>query len=367
MRSNQQHRRIDEANARRRAAGFTLVELLVVIAIIGVLVALLLPAVQAARESARRTQCTNKVKQWALAMQLHHDSYDELPLGARRDPRQTWVMHLWNYIEQRNVAELGDLTSHFYTEPNTYGGTLDGATGQFVDLYYCPSDEGSDQTVGNYQRRRGNYVVNWGNVLYGQAEAAPVVRGGDPPPGMAPFSHIEGDRTQPFETSFRSITDGTSNTLLMSETLKAWSSADEDWRGDIQNDDGGFRFHTMVTPKHVGARRDYQRLVSRYRRPGNAGGGRGGGVAADGRPESAPGRRERLALRRVGGVRHRGRQSECLDGARHDGWRGGCQWRWLKLRDVSASRRCACPRAAWSWYGPSLRSPVAAAATGWPR
>jgi prepilin-type N-terminal cleavage/methylation domain-containing protein len=67
--------------------GFTLVELLVVIAIIGILVALLLPAIQAARESARRTQCLNYLKQWGIAMQLHHDTKDRLPLGWRHAER----------------------------------------------------------------------------------------------------------------------------------------------------------------------------------------------------------------------------------------------------------------------------------------
>ncbi|HEY3392516.1 MAG TPA: DUF1559 domain-containing protein, partial [Lacipirellulaceae bacterium] len=232
------------------ALGFTLVELLVVIAIIGILVALLLPAIQAARESARRTQCTNKMKQWAIAMHLYHDAHKQLPLGSRTSPRQTWVMHLWNYIEEGNLAALGDLTKDFYVSPNTEdnGRSLRGATGQFVDLYSCPSDgEGVDQTAQSYQRRRGNYVVNWGNVLYGQAVARPIVPGGTPPPGIAPFSHTRGDRTQPRKTPFRKITDGTSKTLLMSETLKGWVSTDDDWRGDIQNDDGGFRFHTSVT------------------------------------------------------------------------------------------------------------------------
>ena len=232
-----------ESSSSRKAScsrrGFTLVELLVVIAIIGILIALLLPAVQAAREAARRSQCTNQLKQWSISMHLFHDVHRKLPIGSRNNPRQTWVMHLWPFIELGSLDNLNDTTKHFYEPPGTIPGTLDGMTGQRVPFYYCPSDVGSDQTVGNYQRRRGNYVVNWGNSRYGQVEE---------PEGIAPFSHIDGNRSKPRETSFAKITDGTSNTLLMSEVLKGWTKEDADWRGDIHNDDGVFRFHTLLSP-----------------------------------------------------------------------------------------------------------------------
>jgi prepilin-type N-terminal cleavage/methylation domain-containing protein/prepilin-type processing-associated H-X9-DG protein len=219
--------------------GFTLVELLVVIAIIGVLVALLLPAVQAARESARRSQCLNNLRQWGLAMQLHHDARKILPAGSRGNPRQTWVMFLWPFMEQMNLNSQNEITLPFYNPPGTIHNTLNGLTGKYVDMYYCPSDIGSDQTIGQYQRRRGNYVVNWGNGTYGQVLE---------PLGIAPFSHIRGDRNMPRKTKFADITDGTSSTLMLSEVLKAWSSEDNDWRGDIHNDDGVFRFHTKLSP-----------------------------------------------------------------------------------------------------------------------
>jgi prepilin-type N-terminal cleavage/methylation domain-containing protein len=223
-----------------RRTAFTLVELLVVIAIIAILVVLLLPAVQAAREAARKTQCLNNLKQWNLSMHLHHSAYDRLPIGSRDNPRQTWVMYLWPFIEETNLDSANNIDQPFYLPPGTIAGTLDGLTGVYVDMYYCPSDSGgSDQTVGTYQRRRGNYVVNWGNARYGQVEE---------PDGLAPFSHIRGSRSRPRTTRFAHVTDGTSKTLMMSEVIRASSREDNDWRGDIHNDDGVFRFHTLLTP-----------------------------------------------------------------------------------------------------------------------
>src|SRR5437763_413206 len=89
------------------AAGFTLVELLVVIAIIGVLVALLLPAIQAARESARRMSCQNNLKQLGLALHSFHDSYGGFPPGRvnATATASSWPPFILPYIEQKNLFE----------------------------------------------------------------------------------------------------------------------------------------------------------------------------------------------------------------------------------------------------------------------
>ena len=127
--------------SRRSGGGFTLVELLVVIAIIGVLVALLLPAIQAAREAARRTECSNKIKQIALAMHLHHDAQGVFPSGAVTDCAGTcgtyyqgWTREIMPYAENDQLKNLY-VPSVPVTHPDAK---------QFretnVGLFNCPSD-----------------------------------------------------------------------------------------------------------------------------------------------------------------------------------------------------------------------------------
>ncbi|MDZ7616694.1 MAG: DUF1559 domain-containing protein [Patescibacteria group bacterium] len=238
---------------RKKEHGFTLVELLVVIAIIGILIALLLPAVQSAREAARRLQCTNHLKQWGLAMLLYEQANKRVPfgtisgsnlLGSGDSPgrgvvptgagpngenrRQTFVIALWPYIEQNQLYDTYDFRYNFYSDENR---TL--ITAQ-VPLYHCPSDPGSEMWRANqYTHVRGNYVVNWGNASFRQTESDFM---------GAPFSMNKQVRLAAF-------TDGVSNTMLMSEVVKPLGDDHFDFRGGIMNDDqSSAQFMTLSTP-----------------------------------------------------------------------------------------------------------------------
>ncbi|MCC9645233.1 DUF1559 domain-containing protein [Rhodopirellula sp. JC740] len=137
----------------RNSRGFTLVELLVVIAIIGVLIAMLLPAVQSAREAARSTDCKNRMRQLALAAQMHHDALRYFP-PARYESRPdaapseqcgletpTWLARVMPYIEQAALGEKWDLSKPWHEHPESVRNTV-------PDLFLCPSRRSGTQPVG---------------------------------------------------------------------------------------------------------------------------------------------------------------------------------------------------------------------------
>ena len=188
-------------------------------------------------------------------MHNFHNARKQLPFGATSNPsgsttppppRQTWIQYLWDFLEEKALAGKNDLTKNFQDPPIAYPlgdpKHMQGLGMIPVAIYSCPSDaQGQDQddpTI-DHVRRRANYAVNWGNSKYGQNPE---------PSGHAPFSHIKGDPSKPRLTKLTMVTDGTSHTLLMSEVLKAWIHTDDDWRGDIYNDQGEFRFNTLIIP-----------------------------------------------------------------------------------------------------------------------
>jgi len=220
----------------------------VVIAIIGVLVAMLLPAVQAAREAARRSQCNSQLRQWGVAMHNMHSATGALPVGAQSNPRRVWVVLTWPYVEAGNTYVQFDQKKHFYLPPNTIQRSEEGIYAKPVPLYYCPSDRPGALWKGDpYWRARGNYVINWGNMSVPYNRTDPVH---DPDKGFAPFSYEDfRSHDMPRTTSFKHFTDGTSNTMLMSEVIMAAEDTDYDIRGDMLNDDRPCnQYMTLDTP-----------------------------------------------------------------------------------------------------------------------
>jgi prepilin-type N-terminal cleavage/methylation domain-containing protein/prepilin-type processing-associated H-X9-DG protein len=220
----------------RHYGGFTLVELLVVIAIIGILIALLLPAVQAAREAARRMQCTNNLKQISLAMHNYESSNRSLPVGAYSCCWGTWLVATLPYIEYQSLFaqyhhehKFDVVTGYRYSD-----GINQPVTKTRITAYTCPSDEPTERTeYGGITSH--NYVANFGNTGFAVGSVSGIY---DVPNGPvqtyngvaflgAPFTiggwFSTSDSSLCYKAKaykFRDITDGLSRTLMFSETVQ---------------------------------------------------------------------------------------------------------------------------------------------------
>ena len=241
----------------------TLVELLAVIGIIAILMALLLPAVQGVRESARRASCGNHLKQLALGCLHHEQSFKTLPFGRKYDiwDTYTWTQATLPHVEQQAVYD------GYWTYPQTgFGRSTPGPNGPIgndprmresrhahVPVFYCPSDTSptpNETNTGAFGFLRGNYTgcVGSGDMYGNKVDAT------SGPWGKGLFAVLPGqsfDDGGTFCTSSGSLQDGASNTLMLSELIVP-NVPNPRWGGPmgeiIYGNMGGALFSAATTP-----------------------------------------------------------------------------------------------------------------------
>jgi prepilin-type N-terminal cleavage/methylation domain-containing protein len=225
------------AKSVRVRSAFTLVELLVVIAIIGILVALLLPAIQAARESARRSQCQNNVKQICLSLLNYHDTKGEFPPSLRLDSKsmnsperatthlQNWVVSILPYFEEQSLFDSFDDTVPVSDPKNRI------PRGTSLETMLCPSD--GHNRLSLFAGRNAAEGDNWARGNYGANGALGWLNGpgGNNAAGGPEMPYWKNPQTRGVmgvnvALSLKQITDGTSQTILVGELRAGLSEYD---------------------------------------------------------------------------------------------------------------------------------------------
>ena len=233
------------SSVRNPARGFTLVELLVVIAIIGILVGLLLPAVQAAREAARRMQCSNNLKQLALAFHNHHDAYKAFPTGGQEKTGGRyligWPGKIFPYFEQGNLRNTIDaMTAGVNTDVTVNGVTTTATALDFImpwrfraaphngdnpifespiPTFVCPSSELGTQSPDAWNANNPDIrAIYQGALHYRVSAGASTVALVQGTQGRHQWYNKSGVMYPECKTTFGTITDGSSNTILLGET-----------------------------------------------------------------------------------------------------------------------------------------------------
>jgi prepilin-type N-terminal cleavage/methylation domain-containing protein/prepilin-type processing-associated H-X9-DG protein len=263
-------RRLYAARSIRRSRAFTLVELLVVIAIIGVLVALLLPAIQAAREAARRSQCSNNLKQIGLAMLNHEGVKHHLPPGAIMQEGSAWSIYLLPYLEETKMmalAKISEVTGGLNSQWGHPGGPYDDAwklpenernvkvIEQVIASYRCPSADlpqhHLDVTADNYWIMKRSPVSYLGvatglQVKQFQDNVTYFLKGRPAPAENPAYEGADGvlygidkDDRADRGVKLQSIEDGTSNTGMVGEAVH--DAETQESRGGTPEDVAGSR------------------------------------------------------------------------------------------------------------------------------